>query len=140
MLYAKKRGATEFKELVEIKDVPESGSEPEQIEVTTLKRKRKSYVEGREDSSSQSFTYNYTEKNYFERVLPFCDGQIHEFLVIFSDNTATLITGSAKTSKKSVSLNGAVEATLTITPMNIEDKDSTKTVALVPELSTKENN
>ena len=62
MLYVK-NSSNKFEELVEIKDTPDTGADPEQIEVTTLKRKKKVYVEGRQDSPSQSFTYNYTEEN-----------------------------------------------------------------------------
>lgn len=132
MLYGKKKGATAFEELVEIKDVPESGSDPEQIEVTTLKSKIKQYVAGRQDSTLQNFLYNYTEKNYFTKVKPYCDGNIHEFLIVFQDNTGTLIEGSASTRKNAVSQNSAVEATLSITPQNIEDKTSTEVNALLP--------
>lgn len=132
MLYGKKKGATAFSKLVSIKDVPESGSDPEQIEVTTLESKIKQYVAGRQDSPSQAFTYNYTEENYFTKVKPFCNGEVHEFLVAYPDGTGTLITGSAQTKKNSVSLNSALEATLTITPMDIVDKSSTEVSALLP--------
>lgn len=132
MLYAKKSGDTKFTELVEIKDVPESGNDPEQIEVTTLKRSKKVYVAGREDVPTQTFTYNYTEENYFTKVLPYADGTtINEFLVKFQDGTGTLITGSAVTRKNSVSLDSAVEASLVITPTEIEDKTSTEVSALI---------
>lgn len=132
MLYGKKKGATAFTKLVSIKDVPESGADPEQIEVTTLESKIKQYVAGRQDSPSQAFTYNYTEENYFTKVLPYCNGEIHEFLVAYPDGTGTLITGSAQTKKNAVSLNSALEATLTITPMDIVDKTSTEVSALLP--------
>lgn len=131
MLYGKKKGATAFTELVEIKDTPDSGSDPEQIEVTTLKRKRKAYVAGREDSPSQSFIYNYTEENYFTKVKPFCDGNVHEFLIIYPDETGTYIKGSANTRKNAISLNSAIEATLVITPEDIVDKTSTEVEALL---------
>lgn len=132
MLYCKKNGESKFSELVEIKDVPESGSDPEQIEVTTLKRARRAYVAGRQDSPTQAFTFNYTEDNYFTKVLPVADGTtIHEFLVKFQDGTGTLITGSAVVRKNSVSLDSAVEATLSITPTDIADKTSTEVTALI---------
>lgn len=133
-LLARKNGEKDFKEVVEVKDAPESGSDPEQIEVTTLKRKRKSYVEGREDSSIQNFTFNYTEENYFERVLPYCDGKIHEFMLVYQDKTSTIIEGSARTHKSSVALNSAVEAILSITPQDIHDKTSAETEALCPNI------
>ena len=133
MLYGKKNGTNAFAELVEIKDAPDTGSDPEQIEVTTLKRRRKIYVEGREDSPSQAFLYNYTEDNYFTKVMPYCNGEIHDFLVVYPDGTGTLIKGSARTRKNSISLNSAIEATLVITPTEIEDKTSSQVTALLPQ-------
>lgn len=133
MLYGKKNGTNAFAELVEIKDTPDTGSDPEQIEVTTLKRRRKIYVEGREDSPSQAFLYNYTEDNYFTKVMPYCNGEIHDFLVVYPDGTGTLIKGSARTRKNSISLNSAIEATLVITPTEIEDKTSSQVTALLPQ-------
>ena len=133
MLYGKKNGTNAFAELVEIKDTPDTGSDPEQIEVTTLKRRRKIYVEGREDSPSQAFLYNYTEDNYFTKVKPYCNGEIHDFLVVYPDGTGTLIKGSARTRKNSISLNSAIEATLVITPTEIEDKTSSQVTALLPQ-------
>ena len=130
MLYVK-NSQSKFEELVEIKDTPDTGSDPEQIEVTTLKRKKKVYVAGREDSPSQAFTYNYTEKNYHTKVKPYCDGAIHDFLVKYPDGTGTLITGSATTRKNAISLNSAIEATLVITPTDIVDKDSEEVTALL---------
>ena len=132
MLWGKKKGTNAYAELVEIKDVPESGSEPETIEVTTLKNQRKKYIPGRQDSPTQSFTYNYTETNYFTKVKPYCDGNVHEFLVVFPDGTSTYIKGKATTYKNAVSLNSAVEATLVITTEEIDDKNSDDAEALLP--------
>jgi len=134
MLYGKKNGSAAFAELVEIKDTPDTGSDPEQIEVTTLKRKKKMYVEGREDSPSQPFLYNYTKENYFSKVMPYCDGKIHDFLIVYPDGTGTLIKGSAKTRKNAISLNSAIEATLVITPIEIVDKTDTEVTALLPKV------
>lgn len=131
MLYVK-NSSDKFIELVEIKDTPDTGADPEQIEVTTLKRKKKAYVAGRQDSPSQTFTYNYTEDNYFTKVMPYADGvTIHDFLVVYPDGTGTLITGSATTRKNAISLNSAIEATLVITPTDIVDKTSTEVTALL---------
>lgn len=64
--------------------------------------------------------------------MPYCNGEVHDFLVAYPDGTGTLITGSAQTKKNAVSLNSALEATLTITPMNIVDKTSSEVTALLP--------
>lgn len=131
MLYVKNE-LSKFEELVEIKNTPDTGADPEQIEVTTLKRKKKAYVAGREDSPSQSFTYNYTKENYYTKVKPYADGvTIHDFLVVYPDGTGTLITGSATTRKNAISLNSAIEATLVVTPTDIVDKDDEEVTALL---------
>lgn len=136
MMYAKAHGASGYTELVEIKDVPESGADPEQIEVTTLKRSKRAYVAGRQDSPAQSFTFNYTEENYFTKLTPLADGTtIHEFLVRFQDGTGTYIKGSCVIRKNAVSLDSAVEGTLVITPEAIEDKTATQVTALIGQVS-----
>lgn len=124
---------TNFEELVEIKDTPDTGSDPEQIEITTLKKNRKIYTEGRQDSPSQAFTYNYTEYNFFTKVNPFCDGTEHAFLVVYPDGTGTLIVGKASNRVNAISLNSAIEATLTITPTSIEAKTSAQVTAMLAE-------
>ena len=136
MLYAKANGANSYSELIEIKDVPESGADPEQIEVTTLKRSKRAYVAGRQDSPTQSFTFNYTETNYFTKLTPLADGTtIHEFLVRFQDGTGTYIKGSCVIRKNAVSLDSAVEGTLVITPEEILDKTSAQVTALIGSIS-----
>ena len=131
MLWAKANGADAYSESVEIKDVPERGAEPETIDVTTLKRTKNVYIEGRTDSPTQTFTYNYTKDNYFTKVKPLCNGKVHEFLVVFPDGTSTYIKGSAVTYKNSVSVNSAIEASLVITPEEVLDKNETETTALL---------
>lgn len=130
MLYVK--GANDkYAELVEIKNVPESGSDPNTIDVTTLKDPVMSYINGRQDTSTQSFTYNYTEHNYFDLVKPICDREPKEFLVVFPDGTGTYIKGVADTRKSELSVNSAIEATLTITVETIADKTSAEVTALL---------
>ena len=132
MLYGKKKGATAFTELIEIKDVPDTGSEPETIEVTTLKDTRKSYIMGRQDSPAQSFTYNYDEVKMHDKVMQYCDGDVHDFLVVFPDGSGYTIKGSASTYVKGYSANSAIEATLTIVAEVIEFKKKTEVDALLP--------
>lgn len=129
MLYVK--GTTNYEELIEIKSVPASGSEPEMIEVTTLKDQRKSYIPGRQDSPQQSFTFNRTAENY-ETVKAICDGTEKEFLVVFSDGTGTYIRGAANVYKNEVTVNSVQEATLIVTAVDIQDKTEAEVTALIP--------
>ena len=129
MLYVK--GTTNYEELIEIKSVPASGSEPEMIEVTTLKDQRKSYIPGRQDSPQQSFTFNRTAENY-ETVKAICDVTEKEFLVVFSDGTGTYIRGAANVYKNEVTVNSVQEATLIVTAVDIQDKTESEVTALIP--------
>lgn len=118
-----------YEELVEIKNVPASGSDPETMEVTTLKDARKSYIMGRQDSPQQAFTFNRTAENYAS-VLAVCDGTEKDFLVVFSDGTGTYIRGSASAYKNEITVNSVQEATLTITAVDIQDKTEAEVKAL----------
>lgn len=128
MLYAK--SVSTYAELIEIKSVPASGSEPEMLEKTTLKDAVKTYMLGRQDSPAQTFTYNYNETDY-ETVEEFCDNTEHEFVVKFPDGTGTYIKGYASTYRNEVSANSVIEATLTISPSAIEFKNRSEVTALV---------
>jgi len=112
----------EYRKLVSIKSVPASGAEAGTIEVTELDSPVKQYIADRLDTPAQSFTYNRTAEKY-EAVKSICDGEPHEFLIVFSDGTGTYIRGTARTWKNEMSAGAAQEATLQIVATSIEDKD-----------------
>ena len=75
---------TSYDKLADIVDYPDMGSEPEQIETTTLSNLRKrSYVEGLQDSGSLSFTCNYDKSEFL--VLRGLVGKRCQFCVLFDD-------------------------------------------------------
>lgn len=131
MLLGKKEGESKFTELIEIKDVPDTGSDPEQIEVTTLKDTKKRYIKGRQDSPAQAFTYNYEDSKFHTKVLPYCDGKANEFLVKFPDGSGYTIKGSAETYIKGYGVNAPIEAVLTIAPEEIVFKTAEEVTALL---------
>lgn len=59
---------TTYTQLVPIKDFPDLGGAPEQIEVTTLGDKQRRYVPGIEANSQMTFTANYTIDEYEDLV------------------------------------------------------------------------
>ncbi len=128
MLYVK--GTTKYEELVGIKSVPASGAEGGTIDVTELKSPRKQYIDDRIDTPSQDYTYNRTEGKY-EKVKAICDGEVHEFLTVFSDGTSTYCKGTAQTWKNEFSAGSAQEATLHIVATEIEDKTKAETTTLL---------
>lgn len=133
MLYVKKDSG--YEELVGIKSVPASGGEPATLDATELKSERNQYIPDRTDSPNQTFRYNRTEEK-FEAVKSICDGTEHEFLVVFRDGAGTYIKGSAVTYKNEVSKGSVLEATLVITPTDIQDKKISEVSALIPKSGT----
>lgn len=128
-LYVKK--STAYEKLVGIKSVPASGGEPSTLDATELESERNQYIPDRTDSPNQTFTYNRTEEKY-EAVKDICDGAEHEFLVVFKDGAGTYIKGTAVTYKNEVSKGSVLEATLVITPTDIQDKTISEVSALLP--------
>lgn len=50
--------------LIDIKEAPTIGGDPERIDVTTLSHPARVYVKGIQDSESMSVTANYTPENF----------------------------------------------------------------------------
>lgn len=120
---------SKYAELIEIKSVPASGSDPETIEKTTMKDEIKTYVLGRQDTGLQTFTFNYNETEY--AAAKALNGAEHEFLVVLPDGTGTYIKGTSTVYRNEMSVNGLIEATLAIAPTEIEFKTSTEVETLL---------
>lgn len=133
MLYYK--SGNTYAELIPIKSVPDSGSAGGTIEVTELKSTIKQYVADRRDTPEQDFTFNRTAEKY-AAALAVADGNVHEFLVVFSDGTGTYIKGTAQVWKNGFSAGSAQEATLHIVAEEITDKTAAEVSALIPSQTT----
>lgn len=95
-----------------------------------MKSRTKQYIDDRQDVPAQDYTYNRTEGKY-EAVKEICDGDVHEFLTVFSDGTSTYCKGTAQTWKNEFSTGSAQEATLHIVAQEISDKTKAETTALL---------
>lgn len=91
----------------------------------------KQYIDDRQDTPEQDFTYNRTAEKY-AKVKTVCDGNVHEFLIVYSDGTGTYIKGTAQTWKNDLSTGSAQEATLHIVATDIVDKTKEEVSALLP--------
>lgn len=74
-------GSTPAK-LVDIRNFPDLGSDPEMIDVTTLSDKYRHYILGVLDTGALSFDYNYDATTY-AAVDAVCDGTVQNFQVWF---------------------------------------------------------
>lgn len=79
LMYAE---SSTYSKLVDIKEFPDLGGEPENIDVTSLSDTVRKYITGVQDTGSLSFTANYTMAD-FVTVKALADGTSKKFAVWF---------------------------------------------------------
>lgn len=80
-------GTVTYSKLVDIKNFPDLGGDPELIDVTTLSDRMRHYILGILDTGLLSIDYNYTPANY-AAVDAVCDEDVHKFSIWFGATTA----------------------------------------------------
>ena len=70
-----------YEKLVDIKDFPDLGGEPEMLETTTLSDKMQTYIPGIQNLDALAFTANYTKEKFVE--LKTLEGVEHDYSVWF---------------------------------------------------------
>lgn len=63
-LMHKGSSAEDYTKLIDIKDFPDLGGEPEMLETTTLSDKMQTYIKGIQSLDALSFTANYDKTDY----------------------------------------------------------------------------
>ena len=115
--------------LVDIKDYPDLGGTPDNIETTTLSDKARTYIAGIENNESLTFTANYTKTDF--TTLKALEGTTTKFAVWFGGTeSGGVVTPDGSDGKYSfegqlsVFVNGAgvnepVNMTITIAPSTV---------------------
>ena len=116
-----------YEKLIDIKEFPDLGGEPEMIDVTTLSDKISKYVPGIQSNEGLSFTCNYTKADY--TAVKALEGKANEKYAVWFGGTESggEVTPDGSNGKfafdgeLSVFVNGAgtnapVEMTITIAP------------------------
>ena len=80
-VFLMKKDSDTYKKLVDIKDFPDLGGEPEMLETTTLSDKMQTYIPGIQNLDALAFTANYTKEKFVE--LKALEGVEHEYSVWF---------------------------------------------------------
>ena len=62
--YLMKKGTTDYSKLVDIKEFPDLGAAPEQLDTTTLSDPAYTYIPGLQQTESLTFTANYVSADY----------------------------------------------------------------------------
>lgn len=120
---------TTYSKLIDIKEFPDIGGDPEMLETTTLSDKMQTFILGIQSNEGLSFTANYTKTDF--NTLKGLEGQDNDYAIWFgaseSGGTVTPDGSDGKFSFKgelSVHVNGGgvnevVEMTVTIAPITV---------------------
>ena len=120
---------TTWSKLIDIKEFPDIGGDPEMLETTTLSDKMQTFILGIQSNEGLSFTANYTKTDF--TTLKGLEGQDNDYAIWFgaseSGGTVTPDGSNGKFSFKgelSVHVNGGgvnevVEMTVTIAPTTV---------------------
>lgn len=63
-VFLMKKTDSTYSKLVDIKEFPDIGGDPEMLETTTLSDKMQTYIKGIQSNEGLSFTANYTKADY----------------------------------------------------------------------------
>ena len=85
-LMHKASGEEVYKKLIDIKEFPDLGGEPEMLETTTLSDKMQTYIAGIQSLEGLSFTANYDKTDFAS--LKALEGKQEQFAVWFGGSEA----------------------------------------------------
>lgn len=132
-LMHKASDAEEYAKLVDIKEFPDLGGEPEMLETTTLSDKMQTYIAGIQSLEGLNFTANYTKQDFAK--LKKLDGKDEKFAVWFGGTEAGgVVTPDGSEGKFSFDgqlsvfpvgggVNEVVDMSITIAPSTVIDFD-----------------
>lgn len=116
--YLMQGSSTTLTKLIDIKEFPDIGGDPEMLETTTLSDKMQTYIMGIQSADAMEFTANYTASDY--AALQALAGTEKNYGIYFGSETGSAGKFTFK-GELSVRVNGAgvnevVEMTISIAP------------------------
>ncbi len=85
-VYLMMKSDSTYSKLIDIKDFPDLGGEPELLETTTLSDPMETHIFGIQSLDALQFTANYTKTDY--TTLKALEGSEHDFAVWFGASTS----------------------------------------------------
>lgn len=107
-IFLMKKGTSDYAKLIDIKDYPDLGGSPENLDTTTLSDKMKTGIPGIQESDALEFTANYTLKDYL--TLKALEGEDVGYAVWFGGTEAADGTVTPTGSDGKYEFNGALSA------------------------------
>lgn len=81
LMYKATAGASSYTKLIDIKEFPDLGGDPDMLETTTMSDSAKTYILGLQDMDTLKFTANYTKADF--STLNGLAGSTYDFAVWF---------------------------------------------------------
>lgn len=111
--------SSDYARLCNVKDIPDLGGSPEQLETTTLSNAMNTYTPGIQSFDQLTFTANYTSGSY-TNVLGVCDNtNTYSFAVFIGDSGDDgkfYFNAIGNVFKSGVGVNEVQEMTITLSP------------------------
>lgn len=114
--YRASGGTGTLYELEVITSTPDIGSEPERVDVTTLKDDKRKYIKGIQDTENLSFPCIYRTEVFAKVKEDEDTGGEYEFELTFPDGAGFDFTGEIATTFSGAEINGALAFTVIIIP------------------------
>lgn len=111
-----------YSKLIDIKEFPDIGGDPEMLETTTLSDKMQTYIMGIQSADAMEFVANYTAADYAK--IDAIAGQTKSFGIYFGDEGAEgkfTFDGQASVRVNGGGVNEVVEMTISIAPSTVID-------------------
>lgn len=110
--------ASALTKLIDIKEFPDLGGDPEMLETTTLSDKMQTYIMGIQSADALEFTCNYTKEDF--ATLDALTGQTKHYGVYFGSETGSegkfTFQGQLSVRVNGGGVNEVVEMTISIAP------------------------
>lgn len=109
-----KKGGAELTEIAGVKSIPAIGSDPEKVDVTTLKSERKEYIKGIQDTDNLEFAIVYQGKNFKDIYALVGSNAAVDWVITYPDGLKVEFTGQPDFKMDGVEVNSALGFSLVI--------------------------
>lgn len=119
-LLIKRAASGKYSLFLPLTNIPATGSNPDQVEVTVTTARTKTYIEGRKDNPQKELTF-YAHRDNFMKIKDEQALGIRDFLQINPDGTAWAYKGKIAYYQDETSVNNTITAKATITVISAEE-------------------
>ncbi|ALV20762.1 phage tail tube protein [Carnobacterium antarcticum] len=107
-------GAGEYTTIDEVTSIPDIGSEPERVDVTTLADSNRKYIKGLQDQDNLTFAAVYRKTVFNTLKAAEKLDTVYDWKITYPDGTSFTFTGSFSTIYSGAEINGALAFSIVV--------------------------